>query len=89
MRAERRGFSGAPDLLIRRMAALALDPTVVADSEPGAFEDLRNRCTKCECPDRCERDLRCDPAGTLWKSYCPNFDLINFMTEMWWLKVMR
>jgi hypothetical protein len=89
MRTQRRGLPDAPGLLVRRLVALELDSAAVAGSEPGAFGDLRNLCAKCRCPDRCERDLQCDPTDPIWKTYCPNFSLLNFMTEMWWLKILR
>jgi hypothetical protein len=89
MGAERHGFLDAPGLLVRRLMVLELDPAAVARSEPDAFSDLRRRCAKCAYPDRCERDFHLDPIGARWKAYCPNRDLINFMTTMWWLKFLR
>ena len=86
MRPNPTGVPHAPDPLARRMAALGLDLVAVARSEPGAFGDLRDRCAKCRSLDRCVRDLACDPAGSL--RYCPNDDLINFLTEMWWLRTL-
>lgn len=75
-----------PGPLARRMTALGLDPAAVARSEPGAFGDLCSRCAACRCLDRCARDLQRDPAGPL--RYCPNDGLLNFMTEMWWLRTL-
>jgi hypothetical protein len=88
MRADYTALPDAPVLLCRRMAALAFDPAVVAGCEPGAFGDLRRQCVACACPERCERDLRRDPLGAPWKSYCPNADLLGFMADMWWLKML-
>jgi hypothetical protein len=76
----------APDPLARRMAALGLDLAAVARSEPGAFADLRDRCAKCRRLDRCAGDLACDPAGPM--RYCPNDELLNFLAEMWWLRLL-
>jgi hypothetical protein len=86
MRAEPRGIPQAPRRLRRRMAALDLDLAAVARSEPGAFADLRDRCAKCRSLDRCAGDLVSDPAGP--RRYCPNDELLNFLTEMWWLRTL-
>ena len=88
MRADCNALPDAPGHLMRRMTALDLDPVVVASREPGAFGDLRTLCAKCPCPERCERDLQSDPRGRAWKAYCPNCDLLSFMTEMWWFKTL-
>jgi hypothetical protein len=86
MRAQCSALPNAPGLLVRRMAALDLDLAAVARGEPGAFGDLRTLCAKCRCVDRCERDLQRDPGGPM--PYCPNGGLLNFLTDMWWLKTL-
>jgi hypothetical protein len=86
MQARRSEIQNAPDPLARRMAALGLDLAMVARGEPDAFRDLRNLCAKCRSVDRCERDLLSDPAGPM--RYCPNSGLLNFLTDMWWLKTL-
>jgi uncharacterized protein DUF6455 len=68
------------------MAALELYPAAVARNEPGACRDLQTRCAKCECPERCERDLRSDADNSAWKAYCPNSALLSALGELWWLK---
>jgi len=75
-----------PLLLPRRMEALALHPAAVARSEPGANSDLQHRCARCECYERCERDLACDPHNPAWKAYCPNSPLLDALGECWWLR---
>jgi hypothetical protein len=72
--------------LARRVAALGLNLTAVAHGEPALFSDLRNRCVNCRCLERCARDLQCNPAGPM--RYCPNDELLNFLTDMWWLRTL-
>jgi hypothetical protein len=69
------------------MAALQLDLAAVARGEPDALRELGNRYAKCRALECCERDLRSDPAGPM--RYCPNHGLLNFLTEMWWLRQLR
>ena len=89
MRVQHGGLPDAPGVLLRRMIALELNPAAVAGSEAGAFGDLRNRCANCPCADRCKRDLQCAASAALWKTYCPNFGLLNFIAGMWWLRMLR
>jgi len=80
------GLPQTPRPLARRIAALGLDLRAVARSDPGLLGDLRSRCAECRCLDRCVRDLQLDPAGPM--RYCPNHGLLNFLTDMWWLKTL-
>jgi len=80
-------LSQVPRPLARRIAALGLDMAAVARSDPGLFGDLRKRCTQCRCLDRCAHDLQSDPGGPM--RYCPNHGLLNVLTEMWWLRILR
>lgn len=77
-----------PVLLPRRMGALELYPAAVARSEPAAYYDLQTRCARCEYYERCERDLRCDPADPTWRSYRSNATPLIALTELWWLKTL-
>jgi hypothetical protein len=86
MRDHPAGVPHAPRPLARRMVARGLDLAAVARSEPGAFRDLRDRCAKCRSLERCVRDLQSDPTGPL--PYCPNGGLIDFLTELWWLRIL-
>ena len=86
MQDHRAGIAHVPGPLVRRMTALGLDVAAVARSEPGAFGDLRSRCAACRCLDRCARDLQLGPAVPL--RYCPNDGLLNFLTDMWWLRTL-
>lgn len=86
MRDHPAGVPHAPGPLTRRMAALGLDLVAVARSEPSAFGDLRHRCATCRSLERCLRDLKTDPAGPM--RYCPNHGLLNFLTDMWWLRTL-
>lgn len=67
-----RAFADRAQLLPRRMAALDLDQDKLARVEPLTVRELVERCTTCESPERCEWDLREDPANPAWQAYCPN-----------------
>jgi hypothetical protein len=67
-----RTFAERAQLLPRRMAALDLDRDKLARVEPRTVRELVERCTACESPEQCARDLRRDPADPAWKAYCPN-----------------
>jgi len=67
-----RVFAERAQLLPRRMAALHLDPNILAGVEPFTVGELVERCTTCESPGQCEWDLLEDPASPAWQAYCPN-----------------
>ena len=67
-----RAFAERAQFLPRRMAALDLDRDKLARAEPLTARELVERCTACENPERCEWDLREDPANPAWQGYCPN-----------------
>jgi hypothetical protein len=80
-------------LLPRRMAALGLDPDEVARLEPRVFRSLYWRCTLCQDPGQCARDLADDyPVAPLphwrqdWQDYCPNAATLNWLEEMPWFR---
>jgi len=64
--------SDAANLLLKRMAALDLDPVEVAHAAPESFRDLQRVCSLCGSKRRCERDLAQDLAAPQRQSYCPN-----------------
>lgn len=74
-----------PDILMRRMLALDLDPDAVARTEPQLIRDLAQRCARCPSRDRCRQDLERGGADPAWESYCPAAILLDALTEMWWL----
>ncbi len=67
-----RAFAERAQFLPRRMAAVGLDQDKLARAEPLTMRELIERCTTCESPERCEWDLREDPANPAWQAYCPN-----------------
>jgi hypothetical protein len=67
-----RAFAERAQFLPRRMAALHLNRDKLARVEPSTVRELFERCTTCESPERCEWDLRQDPANPVWQAYCPN-----------------
>jgi len=74
----------AADLLLRRMAALDLDPKEVACLEPAALRDLQRVCTLCKSHRRCASDFAHDAPLSAWESYCPNADTLAALSSMPW-----
>jgi hypothetical protein len=62
----------AAEQLNRRLAALDLDPKDIRSVEPQVLHDLQRVCTVCSDKRECERDLAENPAGLMWRAYCPN-----------------
>jgi hypothetical protein len=60
------------DLLNRRLAGLALDPTTIRRIEPQVLTDLQRVCTMCRSKRKCEHDLAVDVRDPVWREYCPN-----------------
>jgi len=76
--------SCSADLLLKRMAALGLDPNEVSRIEPQVFHDLQRVCTMCEHHWRCAGDIRRDCANPAWKNYCPNVDTLAELNALPW-----
>jgi uncharacterized protein YjiS (DUF1127 family) len=62
----------AADLLMRRMAALQLDPSAIERLQPAVANDLKRTCSLCLSKGQCEHDLDWDRANPKWRKYCPN-----------------
>jgi hypothetical protein len=62
------------DLLLMRMEALHLDPSLMEAATPDAFRLLAHVCSYCQYKVRCEEDLVYEAAGKSvpWENYCPN-----------------
>jgi hypothetical protein len=71
----------AAKLLLRRMAALHLDPEVVSATEPGVMRDLQRLCSTCASQRRCKRDLDRDPDNSVWQHYCPNEPTLDALQQ--------
>ena len=73
-RTARGGQEGAEGCgpLLRRMAALDLDPKEVAWLEPAAFRDLQRVCTMCKSHRRCAWDFARKASLSSSERYCPN-----------------
>jgi hypothetical protein len=84
LRALARRGPQAADLLLRRMAALDLDPEEVGRLEPAAFRDLQRVCIMCKSHRRCARDFAHDAPLPAWESYCPNADTLTALGAMPW-----
>lgn len=74
----------AADLLLRRMAALELDPAEVSQVGPQTFRDLQRVCSLCESKRRCARDLARDSAMPAWQDYCPNAQTLIALDVLPW-----
>jgi hypothetical protein len=74
----------AADLLLRRMAAIDLDPKEVSRTEPRAFQDLQRVCAICESHRRCARDLARDSTISAWRDYCPNAATLIALDALPW-----
>ena len=74
----------AADLLLRRMAALDLDPKEVAWLEPAAFRDMQRVCTLCKSHRRCAWDFARRAPVSTWERYCPNTSTLEALNGMPW-----
>ncbi len=74
----------AADLLLRRMAALGLDPKEVDEVDRATFLDLQRVCTNCDPKGRCRRDLAKRPGDAGWEDYCPNAATLKMLDSMPW-----
>jgi hypothetical protein len=74
----------AADLLLRRMAALDLDPKEVALLEPAAFRDMQRVCTMCKSHRRCAWDFARRAPVSTWERYCPNTSTLEALDGMPW-----
>jgi hypothetical protein len=65
------------DLLYRRMAILGVDQYAIEWGCSEAFDKVRQRCASCRARQACAVDLKRDPDNPVWKSYCPNSEVLN------------
>jgi hypothetical protein len=68
--------------LFERLAALGLSQTEVERAAQGVLRDLQRTCACCDEKGRCEKDLRNDPAGAVWKNYCPNAATLDALVRL-------
>ena len=69
------------NLLARRMAALQLDPSEIARSQPAVANDLRKLCSLCVSKGRCMHDLASAANDSNWQEYCPNKSTLMALSE--------
>lgn len=69
------------DLLFRRMAALKIDRTMIAQEMPTVMQDLERLCSLCSDRARCVGDLERDNADPAWKLYCPNSATLSALRD--------
>ncbi len=84
LRALVRNGRESADLLLRRMAALDLDPNEVVRLEPATFRDMQRVCTMCKAHRRCARDFAHHAPQSTWESYCPNASTLAALNAMPW-----
>jgi len=65
------------DLLSQRLEAIRLDSDAVRQSGPGILQDLQRVCAQCSEKQQCGHDIDRDPAGSQWRSYCPNVETLE------------
>jgi hypothetical protein len=79
--------NGNIDLLLMRIESLGLDLGEVKRMAPSTFCKLAETCAKCECKERCERDLTYASAGMVTPeraNYCPNRATLKEMSASPW-----
>jgi hypothetical protein len=69
------------NLLARRMAALQLDPSEIASSQPAVANDLRRLCSLCVSKGRCTHDFASGANNSNWQEYCPNKTTLTALSE--------
>lgn len=67
-----RHCSDAADLLDRRLEALGMSTSELAQTAPAELRDMERLCTLCQSKGRCARDLGADASDPVWRQYCPN-----------------
>jgi hypothetical protein len=69
------------DLLSRRMTALNLSPSEVAQSMPLVSRDMSRACSLCGEKRECERDLDRGVLSPGWLRYCPNAQTLTALLK--------
>jgi hypothetical protein len=72
-------------LLERRMEALSLKLDEVEHTDPFTAQELRQRCVKCERPEKCAWDLADELihlGGRSWRDYCPNAATLAMLSTL-------
>jgi len=72
-------------LLEARLALLGLEAGELTRSCPLVFERLRDRCSGCESPDQCARDLAdalVEEDSQEWRDYCRNAGTLRMLSAV-------
>ena len=70
------------ELLRRRMKILGLDVDAIDRNFPEVFDKVRKNCPRCGDREVCAIDLRRDPNGLIWETYCPNSEVLNALVAL-------
>jgi hypothetical protein len=68
--------------LYERLDALGLSMTDIECAAQGVLRDLQRTCACCDEKGRCEKDLRNDHDGAVWKDYCPNAATLDALVRL-------
>lgn len=67
-----RNGPGSADLLKTMLAALHVDPKVIADLDPLVMRELKWLCITCSNKKRCQHELAKGTATEHFREFCPN-----------------
>jgi len=68
-----------------RLSSLDLEADELTRSYPLLFERLRERCSGCESPEQCARDLAADlveEGSQEWRDYCRNAGTLRMLSAV-------
>jgi hypothetical protein len=72
-------------LLRTRLASLGIDPDELTGSYPLLFERLEARCSSCESPEKCARELAnglVEEGSQEWRDYCRNAGTLRMVSAV-------
>jgi hypothetical protein len=70
------------ELLRSRMKILGLDVDAIGRDFHEVFDKVRKNCPRCGDREACAIDLRHDPNGLIWETYCPNSEVLNALVAL-------
>lgn len=70
------------DLLPLRLAALRIDETELARTDPKLLHDMQGACRMCDTKSHCTWDFVVDASSPRWEEYCPNARALRAVEAM-------